>query len=111
MRGGRLRIRISAHACLLQRLLLLTAAHRAISYQTCREGAAWSSTLPAPRGRPGRIAPPYRAPNKRALQADCRTIFGAHAPAPVVPAFARNIEALLLRHGGVVFTNGELDGW
>lgn len=94
-------------------MLIKTAAAAASdSYQTCAEGCAWSSTLPAARGRPGRIAPPYRSPNKRALQADCRKIFGADAPAaPDVPAFARDIESLLLRVGGVVFTNGELDGW
>ena len=40
-----------------------------------------------------------------------RNIFGKHVPEIQGPGFARHILPLLKKHGNVVFTNGDLDGW
>lgn len=44
-------------------------------------------------------------------RAHYRHVFGPDMPALAGPPFAQNIRAELRRVGGVVFTNGDLDGW
>jgi hypothetical protein len=41
----------------------------------------------------------------------CRNVFGKSVKPLHAPGFARNFMQLLRREGGVVFTNGDLDGW
>ncbi|KAF8060566.1 hypothetical protein HT031_004743 [Scenedesmus sp. PABB004] len=75
----------------------------------CTQGVETSGELPAT-GAPDSATPRYGAP-RAALAAECASTFGPAVPPLRAPGFARDIKRLVLQHGGIVFTNGELDGW
>lgn len=81
---------------------------RSYVYQSCTQGMMWSSFLPAS-GSPDTLAPATNVSVGDILK-ECRSLFGELPPFKP-PTFTRNIKRSARQIGGIVFTNGELDGW
>lgn len=79
------------------------------SYQCCTQGTVYSSELPAT-GSPGTLTAAY-AVTQEELRSQCETLFGKGLPDLRPPSFAVDIKTLVLRYQGIVFTNGDADGW
>jgi len=84
-------------------------AYNSYSYQCCTQGTVMSSLLPA-EGTDNTLSPRYEV-HREVVERDCKNVFGKEIPRMKAPWFLKNIRSLLLVHGGVVFTNGDLDGW
>ncbi|WIA22938.1 hypothetical protein OEZ86_009871 [Tetradesmus obliquus] len=80
------------------------------TYQSCTQGFPNTAMLPERHTRRHTLVPPYKVHQKE-LESECRQIFGQDLPRLKVPAVAADVKRLLREVGGVVFTNGEFDGW
>jgi hypothetical protein len=90
-------------ALVLLLLLLLLLLHL--------QGFVYSSAMPAA-GSPNTITPAYTVTLDQ-LRSECEQLFGSSLPPLKVPAVAdpTAVKALVRKVGGVVFTNGNADGW
>lgn len=79
------------------------------SVPTSLQGFPNSAMLPDKGSKHG-LAPAFKVHPKE-LEQECRSIFGPELPRLKVPSIAANVKQLVRGIGGVVFTNGELDGW
>jgi hypothetical protein len=77
----------------------------------CLQGFVYSSAMPAA-GSPNTITPAYTVTLDQ-LRNECEDLFGRNLPPLKVPAVADpvTVRALVRKIGGVVFTNGNADGW
>jgi hypothetical protein len=80
------------------------------SYQCCTQGAITSTMLSR---RPDKedVYFKFPPPTEGNLRRQCRDLFGDSVPALKPAEVMRKSYQLLEKVGGVVFTNGELDGW
>jgi hypothetical protein len=79
------------------------------SYQCCTQGTVYSSEL-GDSGDKKFLMPGYNVTTKE-LREECVRLFGPDVLELQSPGFARHTRELLAKLGGVVFTNGDLDGW
>lgn len=84
------------------------ASLRAYSYQVCTQGSVYSSEMAAT-GSPNTLTPAYGVWGLM-LRQECRNLFGRRLPERKSPRFMLDMQQLC-KTGGIVFTNGDLDGW
>uniref|UniRef100_A0A383VGH4 Serine carboxypeptidase S28 n=1 Tax=Tetradesmus obliquus TaxID=3088 RepID=A0A383VGH4_TETOB len=91
--------------------ILIGTSLASYSYQCCTQGFVYSSAMPAA-GSPNTITPAYTVTPQQ-LRSECEQLFGNNLPPLKVPAVADPtvVKALVRKVGGVVFTNGNADGW
>jgi hypothetical protein len=77
----------------------------------CLQGFVYSSAMPAA-GSPNTITPAYTVTLDQ-LRSECEDLFGSKLPPLKVPAVAdpTAFKALVRKVGGLVFANGNADGW
>ncbi|KAF6255587.1 serine carboxypeptidase S28-domain-containing protein [Scenedesmus sp. NREL 46B-D3] len=91
--------------------ILIGTSLASYSYQCCTQGFVYSSSMPAS-GSPDTITPAYTVTLDQ-LRSECEDLFGSSLPPLRVPAMAdpTAVKQLVRKVGGVVFTNGNADGW
>eukprot|EP00878_Enallax_costatus_P027156 GHUV01029210.1.p1 GENE.GHUV01029210.1~~GHUV01029210.1.p1 ORF type:complete len:380 (+),score=84.69 GHUV01029210.1:552-1691(+) len=79
------------------------------SYQCCTQGTVYSSELAA-MGSPATVTAAYGVTEVE-LRRQCEAMFDKDLPDLQPPKFAVGIKQLVEKYGGIVFTNGDADGW
>jgi hypothetical protein len=89
---------------------VMAASNVSYLYQCCTQGAVTSSMLIR---RPDKqdVYFKFPRPTEINLRRQCKSTFGDGVPALKPAEVMRKSYQLLEKVGGVVFTNGELDGW